>query len=65
MLLGRVVAELECGVAQVAEHVEVLDRITDCQGEIQRCHGSRPVAVAGAGHRDEHLLEARGAGVVG
>ena len=60
-LLGRVVAELEGGVAQVAEHVEVLDRITGRQGEVQCGHGSGPVAVGGAGHRDEHVLEAHGA----
>ena len=64
-LLGVFVAELEGGVAQVAEYVEVGELLTRRQREVESGDGRGPVAGGGQVHRHEHLLEADAADGVG
>ena len=62
VLLRRVVTELERGVAEVPEDVEVGHRVSGPEGDVERCDGAGPVRPGHPGHREQHLGQAHGAG---
>ena len=58
LLLPVVVPELERGVAEVPQHVTVVDGRTDLEGDVERIRCASPVRVRDQGHRHQHLPQA-------
>ena len=63
-VVGFVVAEVQGGVAEVGEQVEVADVGADVERVAQGRQGGRPVVGGGAGQGEQEVAEAAGPGRV-